>query len=79
MAFYRGVSVAFIEGCPHVRCGLYRGVSSRSGVAFMRGFTEGVSIILHLNNCGVGNSLLRGYQSSIRDSMLHVVNLPWAL
>ena len=27
--------VAFIEGCPHVRGGLYRGVSSRQlGVAF---------------------------------------------
>ena len=32
---------AFIEGCPQVRGGLYRvsGVSSRQGVAFIKGST----------------------------------------
>ena len=29
--------VAFIEGCPHVWGGLYRGVCPQSGVAFIEG------------------------------------------
>ena len=36
----------FIEGCPHVRGGLYRGVSSRQGWPLQRGvLTSGVAFI----------------------------------
>ena len=51
MAFIEGYSVltlgvAFIEGCPHVRGGLYRGGVLKSGVAFIGGvLTSGVAFI----------------------------------
>ena len=47
--------MAFIEGCPHVRGGLYRGVSSLTlGVAFMRGvLTSGVAFVEGVLTLGV--------------------------
>ena len=40
MAFVERSGVAFIEGCPHVGGGLYRGGVLTSGVAFIEGVSS---------------------------------------